>query len=100
MGYAARTYASAEDYLADRSLDSTSCLISDIRMPGMSGLQMLLELQARAMRFPVIFITGCAGETLELRARELGAAGFFKKPFDGEQLMARVQHVLRDAQVE
>lgn len=66
-------------------------------MPGMSGLQMFVELQARAMRFPVIFITACAGEALELRARGLGAAGYFKKPFDGEQLMARVHDVLSEA---
>jgi FixJ family two-component response regulator len=100
MGYTARTYASAEDYLADCALDSTSCLISDIRMPGMNGLQMFAELQARAMRFPVIFITACGGEALELRAQELGAVGYFKKPFDGKQLMKHVQHVLRDAQLE
>ena len=94
MGYAARTYACAEEYLADYALDTTACLISDIRMPGMNGLQMVEELQARELRFPVIFITACIGETPELKARELGAMGYFKKPFDGAQLMSHVQHVL------
>lgn len=100
MGYAARIYASAEDYLADCALDSTSCLISDIRMPGMSGLQMFTELQARSMRFPVIFITACAGEALELRARNLGAVGYFKKPVDGEQLIKQLQQLPSDPPFE
>lgn len=94
MGYVTRTYACAEECLADYALDSTSCMISDIRMPGMNGLQMLEQLLARDMRFPVIFITACIGETPEVKARELGAVGYFKKPFDSEQLMRRVQHVL------
>ncbi|WNF53030.1 response regulator [Pseudomonas sp. SG20052] len=94
MGYVTRTYTCAEECLADYALDSTSCMISDIRMPGMNGLQMLEQLLARDMRFPVIFITACIGETPEVKARELGAVGYFKKPFDSEQLMRRVQHVL------
>lgn len=94
MGYAARTYACAEEYLADYALDTTACLISDIRMPGMNGLQMVEALQARELRFPVIFITACVSETPEFKARELGAVGYFKKPFNGEQLMTHVQHVL------
>jgi FixJ family two-component response regulator len=94
MGYVTRTYACAGECLADYALDSTSCMISDIRMPGMNGLQMLEQLLARDMRFPVIFITACIGETPEVKARELGAVGYFKKPFDSEQLMRRVQHVL------
>lgn len=94
MGYAARAYSCAEEYLACHALDLTACLISDIRMPGMTGFQLIEELQARAMRFPVIFITACLGETPELKARELGAVGYFKKPFDGQQLMHHVRDVL------
>lgn len=100
MGYASRAYACAEEYLADFALDSTACLISDIRMPGMNGLQLFEELRARAMQFPVIFITACVGETPELKARELGAVGYFKKPFNGEQLMLHVQHVLNRQAVD
>ncbi|VVN02136.1 Response regulator protein TodT [Pseudomonas fluorescens] len=94
MGYAARTYSCAEEYLACYALDLTACLISDIRMPGMSGLQLFEELQARAMGFPVIFITASLDETPELKAREMGAVGYFKKPFKGEQLMQQVRDVL------
>lgn len=94
MGYASRTFSCAEEFLACNALDLTACLISDIRMPGMNGFQMFEALQARAMRFPVIFITASVGETPEIRARELGALGYFKKPFNGEQLMAHVHDIL------
>ena len=97
MGFVSRTYACAEDFLASTSCEITSCLISDIRMPGMSGLQLYEELRVRNVDYPVIFITACVGETPEQRARELGAAGYFKKPFDGNELMDRVQHVLNNA---
>ncbi len=63
-------------------------------MPGMNGLQLFEELQKRAMRFPVIFITACIDDAPELRARELGAMGYFKKPFNAELLMRQVRDVL------
>jgi FixJ family two-component response regulator len=94
MGYACRTFSCAEEFLACKALDLTACLISDIRMPGMNGIQLVEALQARAMRFPVIFITASVGESTEIRARELGARGYFRKPFNGEQLMAHVHDVL------
>ncbi|MEZ1314956.1 response regulator [Pseudomonas fluorescens] len=94
MGYISRTYACAEDFLASAPDDSIACLISDIRMPGMSGLELLEALQARGEQFPVIFITACMGDHPALKARELGAAGYFKKPFSGRQLMAHVQQVI------
>jgi FixJ family two-component response regulator len=94
MGYSARTYACAEDYLACSALDSTACLISDVRMPGMTGFQLFEALQAGGKCFPVIFITACQRETTEHKARDLGAAGYFRKPFNGQQLMTRVQCVL------
>lgn len=97
MGYSARTYACAEDYLACSVAESTACLISDVRMPGMTGFQMYEALQARGRRLPVIFITACQRETTEFKARELGAAGYFRKPFSGQQLMSRVQDVLNAA---
>lgn len=94
MGYVAHSYSCAEDFLASSSLATTSCLISDIRMPGLSGLQLFEEMLARSIRYPVIFVTACLGETPELMARQLGAVGFFKKPFNGAQLMSRVREVL------
>lgn len=95
MGYSARTYACAEDYLACSAPDATACLISDIRMPGMTGFQLFEALQAKGKCFPVIFITACQRETSEHKALELGAAGYFRKPFDGQQLMLRVQALLQ-----
>lgn len=94
MGFNSHSYACAEDFLAADTQETTSCLISDIRMPGMSGLQMYEELLVRNIKYPVIFITACIGDGPELRARELGAVGYFRKPFDGNALIDRIQEVL------
>jgi len=99
MGYVSHSYSCAEDFLASRSLDVTSCLISDIRMPGLSGLQLLEEMLARSIRYPVIFVTACIGDLPELKARELGAVGYFKKPFNGAQLMSHIRGVLDAEQI-
>ncbi len=63
-------------------------------MPGMSGFQLFEELQKRAMRYPVIFITAGNDDRTELMARKLGAAGYFNKPFNAELLMKLVNDVI------
>ncbi|EPJ75904.1 putative NtrC family two-component response regulator [Pseudomonas sp. CFII64] len=68
-------------------------------MPGLSGLQLLEEMLARSIRYPVIFVTACIGDLPELKARELGAVGYFKKPFNGAQLMSHIRGVLDAEQI-
>jgi len=94
VGLHAQVFASAEEFLNSGYQHHAGCLILDVRMPGMNGLQLFEELKVRAMRFPVIFITACIDDAPELRARELGAVGYFKKPFNAELLMRHVQDVL------
>ena len=70
------------------------CLILDVRMPGMSGLELQHELNRRGARFPVIFITGHGDVPMAVEAMQLGAADFLQKPFSDEQLLQRVKKAL------
>jgi FixJ family two-component response regulator len=83
LGYDACVFASAEAFLTSPRLHDTACLIVDIHMPGMSGLDLQAELRARHRDVPIIFITGFPEEALKRRAEAAGAVGFFGKPVDG-----------------
>jgi FixJ family two-component response regulator len=95
LGFRARTFASAEEFLSADILDKTSCLISDVYMPGISGLDLPDVLLARGQRMPIIFITAYLEERIEKRAQAVGAAGLFVKPFDGQRLADCIMEVLR-----
>jgi FixJ family two-component response regulator len=86
LGYAAYSFASAEEFLRSPQLGETSCLIADVQMPKMSGLDLLDTLRAKGMDTPVIFITAFPQERFRSRALEGGAIGFLSKPFDGKEL--------------
>jgi FixJ family two-component response regulator len=83
LGYDACAFASAEAFLSSPRLHDTACLIVDVQMPGMSGLDLQAELQARRHDLPIIFITGFPEERARRRAEAAGAVGFFGKPVDG-----------------
>ena len=87
LGYAVETYASAEEFLHSPQLDETSCVIADVRMPAMSGLDLQSHLIASGRRFPFIFITAFSVESDRARALRAGAICFLIKPFDGEELI-------------
>ena len=87
LGYEACLFASAEAFLASPHLGDTSCLIADIQMPGMSGLDLQSELHARQRCIPIIFITAFAEERIRKRAEAAGALGFFSKPVDSQRIM-------------
>jgi FixJ family two-component response regulator len=86
-GFAARTFASAEEFLGSPAVDETDCLITDMRMPGMSGADLQDHLVACGSRVPVIFITAFPGEGAQSRALAAGAAAFLPKPFTAETLI-------------
>lgn len=93
-GYNVRTYAGAYEFLFSEGPTQTSCLISDIQMPGMDGIAMYEQLAARGIHIPVIFITG---NPYAQRPPGIGAKkpmAFFPKPFSSEQLLACVETVL------
>jgi FixJ family two-component response regulator len=86
-GYCAHTFASAEEFLHSAYLNDTSCVIADVQMPAISGIELLLLLRIRGHRVPVIFITAFPTEELRARALKAGAADFLAKPFDGAVLI-------------
>jgi len=90
----ARTFASAEDFLNSGLLNQTGCLITDIRMPGMSGLELQHVLNGRACRIPTIFITAHGDAEMRLQAMRAGAVEFLAKPFDNEALLDTVRAAL------
>ncbi len=87
LGLAVYTFSSAEDFLQSPRLNDTSCLITDVQMPGMSGIELQRHLIANGQRLPTIFITAYPEERLRARATEAGAIGYLTKPFDDETLI-------------
>jgi len=98
-GYAPATYASAEDFLAVVSPDTTGCVLADMRMPGMSGLELQTALQSRHIGLPVVVITAHGDVAAARTSFKNGALDFLEKPVDTQQLLAAVNAALdRDVQ--
>jgi two-component system, LuxR family, response regulator FixJ len=93
-GYATATFASAEDFLAALRPDWRGCVVLDLRMPGMSGLELQQALAERGPTLPVIMITAHGDVAAARRAFLADAVDFIEKPFDGEQLIAAVETAL------
>src|SRR5258707_2900294 len=94
VGLPARAFASAEEFLGSGDQRETACLIADIRMPGMSGLELQAKLNAEHCRIPTIFITAHGDEEMRLQALRAGAVEFLPKPFDDELLVESVREAL------
>ena len=95
LGFAARTFSSAEEFLSSDCVDETRCLILDIAMPGVTGPELHLELKSRRREIPIVFITAQRDETMRARLLKEGAAGFLLKPFSDTALLAAVNAALR-----
>ncbi len=91
----AKTYASGDEFLGALPMDSIGCIVTDIRMPGLSGIDLIRELRRRGMDTPVIVITGHGDVPLAVEAMKLGAFDFLEKPFDDDALVASVKAALR-----
>lgn len=91
VGLPAQAFASAEEFLAFDLGQQTGCVIADIRMPGMSGLELQARLKADHRTIPIIFITGHGDEKMRLQALRAGAVEFLSKPFDDEMLLESVR---------
>jgi FixJ family two-component response regulator len=96
----ARSYASCDEFLEEipENLSHPSCLLLDVRMPGMSGMALLERLRDQDISLPIIMLTGHGDIEMAVRAMKLGAADFLTKPFSGQALLDRVQEVLRRGQ--
>lgn len=93
-GLPARAFASGEEFLSSGAQHLSSCLIADIRMPGMSGLDLQARLHAEQIRVPIIFITAHGDQRTRAQALRSGAADFLAKPFDDEVLLRSVRAAL------
>jgi FixJ family two-component response regulator len=94
LGFAACAFASAQDFLRSPHVGDTSCLITDVQMPGMNGLELQSELLAQGYRMPIIFITAFPEKTVQARAEAAGAVAFLEKPFDGCSLAGLISDVM------
>ena len=94
-GYAAETFASAEDYLAREIFKGPICLVLDVRMPGLNGLELQKTLESRGACEQIVFITGHNDVPTCTQAMKNGAVDFLMKPFDGGELIEAVKRALR-----
>jgi FixJ family two-component response regulator len=94
VGLPSQAFASAEEFLKSGQHRQTACLIADIRMPGMSGLELQAQLNAQHCRIPTIFITAHGDAKLRMQALRAGAVEFLAKPFDDEALLDSVRGAL------
>ena len=96
VGLSSLAFASAEEFLKSGQQQQTACLIADIRMPGMSGLELQAKLNAEHCRIPTIFITAHGDTKMRMQALRAGAVEFLAKPFDDEVLLENVRAALED----
>lgn len=94
-GFSVQSFETAEAFLNSGHQCETGCLIADIRMPGMSGLELQLKLNSDHCAIPTIFITAHGDEKMRLQAMRGGAVKFLMKPFEGETLLEAVRVALR-----
>src|ERR1700758_1947608 len=94
VGVPSQAFASAEEFLTSGQQHRTACLIADIRMPGMSGLELQARLNDEQCRIPTIFITAHGDEKMRMQALRAGAVEFLAKPFDDQVLLESVQAAL------
>lgn len=87
-------FASAAAFLEAITVQQPGCLVLDVRMPGMSGLDLQKQLQARGFRMPILFMTGHGDVPMAIRAMKAGAFDFLEKPFQGAKLLERVREAL------
>ena len=93
-GLSARCFRSAEEFLQWDERTQTGCLVLDIRMPGMSGLELQAKLVAEGSRIPIIFITAHVDAKMKMQAMKAGAVVFLSKPFDYELLLEKIRAAL------
>jgi len=93
-GYTPLVFASAEDFLRSGSLAETGCLITDVRMPGMDGLELQRRVRLDNPGLPIVFISAHHDDEIRQRALDEGAIGFLYKPFDAADLLGAIQPAL------
>jgi FixJ family two-component response regulator len=95
LGYFVYAFASAEEFLLSNHLDDLSCVIADVQMPGMSGIELQAHLVTQGYRVPFIFFTAFPDERIRAQALRAGAICYLTKPFDGDSLVQGLQAALK-----
>lgn len=94
VGMATQAYPSAEDFLHSAAVHACTCMVLDIHMPGMSGLELQVELARRETKIPIVFITAHHDDGLRNQALNGGATAFLPKPFDETELVEAIKAML------
>ena len=100
FGYRATVFESAETLLRVGQLNKTFCLVVDIQMPGMNGLQLQSHLATEGWSIPIIFITAYENKQVRRKAMQAGAVAFLEKPFGDEQLLKTIRSIVQKRQDE
>ena len=95
LGYNASTFASADEFLKSEQVHDTSCLITNVQMPGLSGIDLQEHLVARGHCIPIIFMTGYPNDSVRARAMKAGAVCFLNKPFREDHFVGCIQKALK-----
>jgi FixJ family two-component response regulator len=95
LGYVSKVFASAEEFLDSPHVNETSCLITDVHMPGMNGVELQSRVKALGFDTPIIFVTAFPDERIRARALGAGAIGFLNKPFEERTLIKHIEMALR-----
>jgi len=94
VGLQVETFESAQEFLRSKRLDVPGCVVLDVRLPGLSGLDLQREMAAHAVKLPIIFITGHGDIPMSVRAMKAGAVEFLTKPFRDQDLLDAIQQAL------
>jgi FixJ family two-component response regulator len=94
LGFDVCTFASAEEFLRSPRLNDTDCLITDLQMPGLSGIELQKSLLAQHRHIPIIFMTAFPEERMRTRALDAGALGFLSKPFESQMLITLIDKAI------
>jgi FixJ family two-component response regulator len=94
LGLRVHTFRSAEEFLHSPRVDDTSCLITDLQMPGLSGVELQSLLLAQARHMPIILVTAFPEERMRNRAMQAGALGFLSKPFESQTLIKLIEKAI------
>jgi FixJ family two-component response regulator len=97
LGYRCEEFGSGDEFLRSPVVTATSCLVLDVRMPGIDGLEVQRQLRERGESIPIIFVTGRASDQEERRARAAGAVDFFRKPVGRVTLERALERALHDS---
>ena len=94
FGYSVRTFSSALEFLSSDALEKTRCLVLDIAMPGMTGIELQAELKRRDQQVPIVFVTATRDDALRARVVELGAVACLAKPFSDTALLEAMRSAI------